>query len=239
MDNLVNIETLFMERATGSFSACIATSQQTLPSLQTLKNSFLHPDEHTYFNTLKAAKRQHSYLHGRYTAKQAVAAYTQHKELADIKIATGVFQQPILQITNVQLSISHTEKWCVAVIYPEAHPMGVDVELISPQINESINEIITEKERGLLPSDAPNLSLLWTIKEALSKTLRTGLMTPLQVYEVSKVIHKEGMIEAHFTNFAQYKSLSWISGDHAWSIVLPLNSMPDPLVLARIQKNVR
>jgi 4'-phosphopantetheinyl transferase len=224
---MVHIETLHIERKNASYKACIATSKETLPTLQSLKDNFLHPDERSYFNTLIAAKRQHSYLHGRYTAKQAVAAYTDIMP-ASVKISAGVFQQPVLPITNVQLSLSHTDHWCIAVVFPEAHPMGVDVELISPTIHETIDQIITSHERTLFTVlDAGYLSLLWTIKEALSKTLRTGLMTPLQVYEVSEVVYKNGIFEAYFTNFAQYKCLSWIAGDHAWSIVLPRNSMVD------------
>ena len=228
---MCHIETLNIKRANGSFTACIATSQQTLSSLQLLKAQFLHPDEFTYFNTLTASKRQHSYLHGRYTAKQAIVKYTGCMP-ASVRISTGVFQQPILPIANVQLSLSHTEQWCIAVVFPEAHPMGVDVELISPHIHETIDQIITAHERTLFPVlDAGNLSLLWTIKEALSKTIRTGLMTPLQIYEVSEIIYKDGVFEAHFTNFAQYKSLSWIAGDHAWSVVLPKNSVIDIALL--------
>jgi 4'-phosphopantetheinyl transferase len=221
------IETLNIQRSTGIYTACIAIAEQTLHALQSLKAQYLHPDEYTYFNTLSAAKRQHSYLHGRYTAKQAIATYTSHMP-ASIRISTGVFQQPILPITNVQLSLSHTDRYCIALVFPEAHPMGVDVEFISPAIFETIDDIITAHERTLFPVlDAGNLSLLWTIKEALSKTLRTGLMTPLQVYEVSELIYKDGIFESHFTNFAQYKCLSWIAGDHAWSVALPKNSTVD------------
>jgi phosphopantetheinyl transferase len=224
---MCHIETLNIQRKTTTFTACIAILQQTLPALQSLKDNFLHPDESTYFNTLTAPRRQHSYLHGRYTAKQAIASYTGLMP-ATIKITTGVFQQPVIPVMNIQVSLSHTEEWCIALVFPEEHPMGVDVEFISPAINETIHQIITANEKTLFPiMDAGNLSLLWTIKEALSKTLRTGLMTPLQIYEVSEVVYKNGMYEAYFTNFAQYKSLSWIAGDHAWSIVLPKNSMVD------------
>jgi 4'-phosphopantetheinyl transferase EntD len=245
----MHIETLILNRAGGTFAAYIATSCATLPELLSLKNSILHADEHTYYNTLVAPKRQHSYLHGRYTARQAAAAFCQ--EPARIKIIPGVFQQPVLEIpgvSNIQLTLSHTDNWCGAVVFPEAHPMGIDVEMITPEIHETVNGIITEPERLLLPGlqegitkpmlPGADLALLWTMKEALSKTLRTGLMTPLQVYEVSYVIHIDGVTEAHFTNFAQYKALSWLSGDHAWSIVLPKNSMPDPAVLAKIRAQV-
>jgi 4'-phosphopantetheinyl transferase len=228
---MCHIETLQIQRTSASFTACIATSHETLATLQSLKDNFLHPEERTYFNTLAVAKKQHSYLHGRYTAKQAVASYTGFMP-ASFKISAGVFQQPVLPITNVQLSLSHTDEWCIAVVFPEAHPMGVDVELISPAIHETIDEIITAHERTLFTVlDAGYLSLLWTIKEALSKTIRTGLMTPLKVYEVSEVIYKDGIFEAHFTNFAQYKCLSWIAGDHAWSVALPKNSFIDTTLL--------
>jgi phosphopantetheinyl transferase len=245
----MNIETLLLNRTGGTFAAYIATSCATFPELLSLKDSILHPDEHVYFNTLSAPKRQHSYLHGRYTAKQAAKVFC--PEPARIKITAGIFQQPVLEIpgvSNLQLSLSHTDNWCGVVVFPEAHPMGIDVEMITPEIHETINGIITEEERRLLPGlqeaiarpmlPGADMALLWTMKEALSKTLRTGLMTPLQVYEVNYIIHIDGVTEAHFTNFAQYKALSWLSGDHAWSIVLPKNSIPEAAMLARIRGQV-
>jgi 4'-phosphopantetheinyl transferase len=235
----MNIETLILNRTGGTFAVYTATSCETLHDLLLLKDSFLHPDEYAYFNTLTAPKRQHSYLQGRHTAKKAAAAFC--NEPTKIKIITGIFQQPVLEIpgvSNIQLSISHTENWCGVIVFPEVHPMGIDVEMITPEIHETIEGIITEKEKSLLPGSVADLAMLWTMKEALSKTLRTGLMTPLQVYEVSYIVHIDGVTEAHFTNFAQYKALSWISGDHAWSIVLPKNSMPDLKVLAKIRSQV-
>jgi 4'-phosphopantetheinyl transferase len=68
-------------------------------------------------------------------------------------------------------------------------------------------------------------SALWTIKEALSKVLCTGLMTPMQIYNLTAFQPIDsGTWEALFQNFGQYKAVTWIGSLHVLSVVLPKRS---------------
>jgi 4'-phosphopantetheinyl transferase len=68
-------------------------------------------------------------------------------------------------------------------------------------------------------------NVIWTIKEAVSKAIKVGLMTPFATLEISS-LHRlsDGGLLCYFKNFAQYKCYSWIIGKWILSIAIPKNS---------------
>lgn len=241
MQNSIVAEKLALQRETELFAAAIAVVNNSLTQLKERRHLFLHEKELLFFNTLKSAKVQHSYLLGRYAAKMALGVFMDAAVLTDIWIGSGVFQQPVLYLPeagNIQLSISHTIEFGIAIIFREEHPMGVDVEIVNTEQIEVIKEVITSNEQYMLPlidtDFNQSITILWTIKEALSKVLKTGLMTSFHLYEVENIECNEGIVVCNFVNFSQYKSISWISKGHAWSIVLPKKTNLDFAVIKRL-----
>jgi 4'-phosphopantetheinyl transferase len=189
----------------------------------------LHAQERNYYNTLKFEKRIRSYLMGRFVAKQAVAALTGEKKLTNIYIQAGIFTQPIVSSNqNIQVSITHCDDVGVAIAFPEAHPMGIDLEKIDPNKRDTLQRQITEDEEDRIRSCAlcyeTGLTLLWTAKEALSKVLKTGLMTPFEVFEISKIELHDNYLMCYYKNFAQYKVIAFTIGSYMCSIVHPLKT---------------
>jgi hypothetical protein len=64
---------------------------------------------------------------------------------------------------------------------------------------------------------------MWTIKEALSKVLKTGMMTPMEIYQVNAIdqVLYNGFCVSTFTYFSQYKALSFPWKNTLCSIILP------------------
>lgn len=228
-------QSLQLYRQKGTYTACLHIEHLSLEQLQLLQVQCLHPNELTYFNTLPAARRQHSYLLGRYAGKSAIAGYLQEHDLRRIEIKPGVFEQPIVihpRSNNIQLSISHSGNWGMALAFPEPHPMGIDVEDLSS--DAALNTIVPlspqeQKAIATLPYPAnERMILVWTIKEALSKVFRTGLTADLSIYELDQVQQdSQGLITTTYKHFMQYRALSWIAQGHAWSLVLPRKTTCD------------
>ena len=96
--------------------------------------------ETAYFSTLASARRQVSYLLGRYAAKIALSTVLVEPDLKAIEIERGVFEQPIVHCGRNggwDVTISHTEDLAVALAYPAGHPMGIDLERIDPRQHET------------------------------------------------------------------------------------------------------
>ncbi|SEW51893.1 4'-phosphopantetheinyl transferase family protein [Chitinophaga arvensicola] len=192
----------------------------SLPLLEPI--GFLHPEEHT---TLTGEALQH-YLSGRLAAKLAASHFTQ-VPAAEICIRTGVFGQPLLYCpghSNIQVSIAHSGSHAIAVVFPEGHPMGVDIE---DTRNARLLSPLTPAEATL----AADPLLLWTAREALSKVLKTGLTIDLELLAVAAVSFESGFLIVTFAHFPQYKAISWMAGPMACSLVLPLRSEIDLAVL--------
>jgi 4'-phosphopantetheinyl transferase EntD len=168
-------------------------------------------------------------LLGRHAAKETLREHLNEPDISKINITAGIFQHPVILYPMAdpwQVSISHCDSVACAIAFPAVHPMAVDVEELDPDRMETMASQSVEGERtevraaGL--SELQACALLWTAKEALSKTLHTGMTCPfemMEVHSVKKVSVNE--FEGLYRNFAQYKFHSWFSPDHVLTFVLP------------------
>jgi 4'-phosphopantetheinyl transferase len=202
-------------------------------SANELAGEILGPSEAAYFATLHFAPRQRSYLLGRYAAKLCLSNLLPELNLRAIEITRGVFEQPLVQVrenSGFYVTISHTGSLAGALAYPIGHPVGIDIEVIDPARYETILTQLSEPEKRLIETSQTNqhqiATALWAAKEALSKALTTGLMSPIQIYNLAEFRRLDsGTWEGLFENFAQYKAKVSIGSSYAFAIVLPKRSV--------------
>jgi phosphopantetheinyl transferase len=213
------------------FTAALCISRHPLEQLKRETKKFLHDKEQAYFDTLQYPKRQHSYLLGRYCAKQAVSSYLQNESMTSTLIENGVFHQPIVyhsHPTDVQVSISHTDSLGIALAFPAPHPMGIDVEIMNEANAATIQTQLTlaeqQKASQFLTNQPLFFTLLWTVKEALSKALKCGLTIPLEILEVEEIKQKESCWTSSFKHFQQYEACSFLLAETICSMVYPKGS---------------
>ena len=219
---------LQLKRPDKDFLACLCITNPRFLDLKEKRKLFLHPEELAYFDSLRFERRQTSFLLGRYAAKQAISKYASEMEMTRFSIQHGVFDHPIIKHISkkdVQISISHNDEFGGAIAFPEEHPMAIDLERINPKRIEVIQTQCTEDELKLIQSlKIPNmtqLTLLWTVKEALSKVLKCGLMTPFKTFEIKDLVIEYNCFISTFKKFAQYKAISFVMDNTACSIVMP------------------
>lgn len=215
-------------------TAFFSLTHASLPQLQIEKSNFLHSKEMEYYNTLCFPKRQYSYLLGRYCVKEALKQMCPDIDSKKILLENGVFGQPFIESPSnslkTHITLSHTNAIAVAIAFPEEYPMGIDIEYINPQIEQILLEQLTDKEKESIalnaaPSRATYYTLYWTLKEALSKTLRTGMTVPFILYAVKNLCCYYNYWVADFEHFTQYQAVSFLVADHyVCSIVYPKKS---------------
>ncbi len=217
---------LSLNRAEESFRAgvCFCSFEASDNWLE--KASYLHPQEHEYFGTLKFEKRRKDYLLGRYCAKRAIQVLGQDARPERIFIDHGVFNQPVVvNRGNIQVSIAHSDGFGASIAFPESCPMGIDIERVDISKNEVLESQMTQEETKLIDlfpfSYQAALTSLWTFKESLSKALRTGLTTPFHSFEVSRVEVEGRCATGYFRNFSQYKVISFDLNNLICSITYP------------------
>jgi 4'-phosphopantetheinyl transferase len=211
----------------------VVAFESNIGSWDKMAAEVLGPVEAAYFSSLRFERRQKSYLLGRYAAKLALKEALSEPDLKSIQILKGVFEQPIVHCkgnSGWSVTISHADSLAVGLAYPAGHPMGVDLERIDPTRYEAILSQLSQEEINWSQSGGADryvvATALWTAKEALSKVLTTGLMTPARIYDLAEFGRAgSGVWEGLFQNFAQYKAKVWIGSSYALSIVMPKRSM--------------
>ncbi len=210
--------------------ATLFFSKKNLKELANDKANYLHAKEYDYFKLLKNQKRQTSYLLGRYCAKKALSSHTKDKNLSSWEIKNGIFEQPIIKAPfmnkQIDISIAHSSVFGLALVFSSSYPMGIDLEIIDPIKINPILRYCTADEKKYISTqndDATLIFLFWTVKEALSKVLRTGLMTSFKLYEVNKIKKYPNYYKSTFRHFPQYICISWQLGKILFSVVLPKN----------------
>jgi phosphopantetheinyl transferase (holo-ACP synthase) len=195
--------------------------------------SILHEAELPYFSSLKFLKRKKDYLTGCFIAKSMIAKYLDEKNLSSIQISSGVFKHPFIRYQGWEIpgvSVSHSDEYSGAIVFPQWHPMGIDIEKINISKHDIIKTQLTIDEVNILQkNDRDNIDTycqIWAIKEALSKSLKCGLTTPFSVLEIDKVEFADGgKIQCHFKNFGQYRSYSFLMNGYAIALVMPKNTV--------------
>jgi 4'-phosphopantetheinyl transferase len=161
-----------------------------------LDNEWLSASEILCLNGLRLAKRRSDWRLGRWTAKNAVAAYlhlsNQTRELADIEICPAPSGAPEVFFGSdrapITISLSHRDGIAACAIADPKLLLGCDLEIVEPHSDAFIADYFTAEEQALfVHSDDKNLlsTLLWSAKESALKALRAGLRLDTRYVVVS------------------------------------------------------
>ncbi|WP_346819749.1 4'-phosphopantetheinyl transferase family protein [Rapidithrix thailandica] len=201
----------------------------------------LSTQEQQQLESFEYPRRKNSYCLGRVSAKLAMQQILTKADLNTITVDNGVFGFPVVKGVQekIQVSISHSDGLGVALAHFEEHPVGIDIERIDPDKTSVIETCLSNDEITLIKKklmEPYGNFVFWTIKEALSKILKTGLMLDfkyMQIGNLEKV--KEGVWISHFSSFSQYRAISFTTQHYVGSVVLPAKStfeLPDLFALA-------
>ncbi len=226
-----HVRELCLQRENAGYAAALCLTRATPPELSPWAPHLLHPSERARAATFRAERRRDGFLGGRIAAKLALQRLRPGLDGAGTCIFTGVFGQPIVEgpaAAGLQVTISHAEGLAGAVAFPEAHPVGFDLERIRPELEATIRSQLTSREHALLPGlpfdPATGCTLLWTIKESLAKVLKCGLMTPLSILELESLDASGPTVVATFAHFGQYRTESIVGSECVLSLALPRNT---------------
>jgi 4'-phosphopantetheinyl transferase len=236
-----DIYPLVLQRTDRQFQACLAFTNASVETLTAVMDQYLHSTERAVYRDSLSTHQKDSFLRSRFIAKKALSVYLSEDALSTIQVKSGVFNQPLVVYTAdsfPQISLSHTYIGAAGLAFSAEHPMGIDLEVIRHSNAEMMASQITSHETRLnqVIGEEENTfyTRLWTIKEAISKVLKTGLMTPFDVYELETIRKYEGYTESTFRNFSQYKAISFHWENQLCSIVLPKETrciLPDKLLM--------
>lgn len=169
------------------------------------------------------------FLSSRIIAKQAICSLLgKDIKYNQIAIKKAILGFPVVKIkgySNIQISLSHNQGYYGCVAFNEEYPLALDIEKLNlRKLAQVTSQLTTNEINNFTGFDEDFNSLtVWTIKESLAKMLRTGLFIDFKFLEISQITKKRGYFESHFTNFSQFKALSFKEEDLIYSILMPAN----------------
>ena len=190
---------------------------------------FLHEEEKKHYKSLKYDHQKLNYLLGRRAAKMALGELLTGVNAEDVFIDRGVFGFPLVTVQNIQVSISHCDNRAIALAFSEGHPLGIDLEKVDDGKMEAMKLAMTAPELKRV-NDFPfaqYCTMVWTIKEGLSKVLKTGLTLNFALIELEVFEKKGRFYVSTFKHFGQYKAVSYCFGEYVCSVVLPKKTEAD------------
>lgn len=192
-------------------------------------------DDMNEINQFTFQNKKHNFYLSRTSSKLAASQWNPTLSLKEIQISNGYFSQPYIrcnQIQNVSISITHCDDIAITASYPEEFLIGIDLEVISEQVLRVITPHLTQNELSLLTKSSFSqkylATILWTAKEALSKTLRIGFTSELNLFEIASMTYHSNHYISQFHNFPQFQAYSLLIAPYVLTIVLPFKIEPLP-----------
>ena len=221
----MSVQTLLLSHARLEERACFASADA--PPAE----EFLGADEHLQYAGFKFAAKQESFLLGRLAAKRALGALLAEPDLRKIEIRAGVYGQPRVEhprAASADVTVSHSQGLAVALAFPAAYPMGIDLETVAAgsagtilgELQASPAELTWMVSSGV--DEATACFVLWTAREALGKALKIGINSPLGVMALAEIqAAGENKWTGRYLNFPQCRCLSLAGGGRVLSLALP------------------
>jgi acyl transferase domain-containing protein/phosphopantetheinyl transferase/acyl carrier protein len=163
----------------------------------------LGPAEASLFRRIDSRKRRTDWLGGRIAAKRLVARFlleTAGEPIPETEI--GVAADPLgapdvriagrkdLEKLVPRIAVSHGAGRAVAVTAPRnsGTRVGIDVERIEPRDDAFARHVLTDREAAVAEAAGFNgdgVTLLWTLKEAVTKAVGVGLTVDPREVEIT------------------------------------------------------
>ncbi len=163
-------------------------------------NNWLSPSELARLEGMRIPKRRADWRLGRWTAKNAVAAYLKLAcdsiALSGIEIRSKDSGAPEVFLANevaaVSISLSHRSEVAACAIAPSGTRLGFDLEVIEPRSQAFLEDYFTADEQQLIASASSTdrdkvVNLFWSAKESALKALDVGLRLDTRRVSVSSM----------------------------------------------------
>ena len=202
---------------------------------------------------LRVPKRRNDWRLGRWTAKQAVAAWLRLPAtalvLAQIEIVAAPDGAPEVVVVHrsaaLNVSLSHRAGIALCTIAP-AGALGCDLEIVEPHSASFVADYFTDKEQQCIAkADVEDrdrlLAIFWSAKESALKALRVGLRIDTRDIKVTLPsgvpdVSGWGALEVHAAEGRIFHG--WWQENEDFVRTVVSDAMPQPPIRLRISERV-
>ncbi len=223
---------LGVEQKGQTLQGWLAHAVTTDLAIDEVVETYFSQSEFGQASTFRFAPRREDFFLGRLAAKLALSASLGESDASSISVSNGVLGQPSVcyaQPHSTEVTLTHSLGLAIALAFPQACPMGIDLEAITEDRVKTMREelVLSRQEHQWVHSGSIDPGVLhvvlWTAREALGKVLRCGLGCPPETFALEDLTSsgQEGCWVGNYGTFRQYKCLSWVGAQRVFTIALP------------------
>jgi 4'-phosphopantetheinyl transferase len=168
---------------------------------------YLSKEEILKAGTFTSEKARLHFVLGRIATKKALKVLDdirpqQAGASNEINIKNTDNGNPVIENSEYCASISHSQNTAVSLVFRSEFSFGVDIDYIRENRTNALKYINREDEP--IQNNISELTVAWTMKEALAKALKCGFNCPFEELEISEFIKKNHTFECQFAKHKNF-----------------------------------
>jgi phosphopantetheinyl transferase (holo-ACP synthase) len=188
---------------------------------------YLSVAESERLRSISCEKVKIQYCLGRAAAKKALGLLVGEMAYRDINIRNEKSGRPIIESTDYSVSIAHTDEIAAGLVYRNEFSFGIDIEKIRKNRRAALERAVSGG--GLTPvNDLRSLTVVWSLKEALSKALKCGFRLSFEEFEPAGLSGNEEFFACSYARHPEFGGLATVCGENVFAAAFPSILFPHP-----------
>ncbi|MDR2782184.1 MAG: 4'-phosphopantetheinyl transferase superfamily protein [Holosporaceae bacterium] len=176
-------------------------------------------DELDKLSSIKLEKIRKQYCLGRILTKKALSSFVGDFAFNNVSVLNEESGCPIIKCSDYATSITHTNETVASLVFKRKFSFGIDIESLREKARNALRSIIVDEES--IPDDLENITIAWTLKESLSKALKTGFRLPFSELELSFFSQKENVFTCSYKKHPEFSGIAIFHNNKSFALTYP------------------
>jgi 4'-phosphopantetheinyl transferase EntD len=181
----------------------------------------LSTEELERMRCIGSEKVKRQYCFGRILTKKALASLVGEFTFSDISVLNEKSGCPIIIPLGLgyATSITHSNEIIASFVFRNHFSFGIDVENLREGALEALASIAMAQDP--VPRDLKNLTIAWTLKESLSKALKSGFRLPFSEFELSSFSQNGDIFNCSYRKYPNFLGIALFDGKNSFALTYP------------------
>jgi phosphopantetheinyl transferase len=170
-------------------------------------------------NSIGSEKVKKQYCLARVLTKKALSSFTGEFAFNDVSVLNEKNGCPFIESSEYAVSITHTNDIVAVLVFKNNFSFGIDIESPREKAKEALESILIDGEP--VCRDLENLTVAWTLKESLSKALKSGFYLPFTEFEILNLSRHEDIFTCLYKKHPEFKGTAIFRNGNSVAFTYP------------------
>ncbi|MDR1235902.1 MAG: 4'-phosphopantetheinyl transferase superfamily protein [Holosporaceae bacterium] len=191
--------------------------------------NLMSADELKRFDSVGSEKVKKQYCLGRILTKKALSSFIGEFAFDAVSVLNEKNGCPFIESSEYAVSITHTNDVVAALVFKNIFSFGTDIENPRKNAREAMESILVDGEP--VGRDLENLTVAWTLKESLSKALKSGFHLPFDEFEISDLSGYNDFFTCLYKKHPEFQGIAMFHNGNSAAFTYPTDVHPESILL--------